>query len=150
MTNNNSIGTNKALKGIAIKANCTQLESEYRERDDVMTFFELFKGKDGNDDPYLKKILESKEYNRNNPSANTNNTITCPHCDSSNVQKINRLALFAGSGCAVLLGIFFPPVLLLIPVLLSMAILTLFRESSWQCQDCEHTWVINKKETGCW
>lgn len=72
----------------------------------------------------------------------------CPRCESKRVQKVSKwgvsLFFLGAASLFIWLGFLFPIVWFLIPVFLILAIVILFGKSTWQCQDCKHSWTIKK------
>ena len=76
----------------------------------------------------------------------------CPRCGSNRVQKISKwamvMSLFGAGGCLLWIGIFFPPLWLLVPIILIASFVMMFGKSTWQCQDCKKTWIAKKSPPG--
>lgn len=72
----------------------------------------------------------------------------CPRCNSNKVKEINKwlmsLGVFGSSGCLIWVGFLFPPLWLLVPILMIISFIMLFGKSAWQCQDCNYTWTKKK------
>lgn len=72
----------------------------------------------------------------------------CPRCESNRVQKVSKvaasIAFFASGGMFIWIGLLIPFLWILVPVCFALAVLVLFGKSTWQCQDCKHTWKIEK------
>lgn len=72
----------------------------------------------------------------------------CPRCNSNRAQKISKwvmpLSFFSSAGCFIWLGLLFPPLWIMVPVLFVLAIIMLVGKDMWLCQDCKHKWVVKK------
>ncbi len=76
------------------------------------------------------------------------NWLRCPRCNSKRVRKVNKKAyvvvMFGSAGCLILVGLFFPPAWIGVPILLILSVLMLFGRDALQCQDCNYSWAVNK------
>lgn len=74
----------------------------------------------------------------------------CPRCGSNKVKSVGKiayfLALFGSGGCLIWVGFLFWPILIIAILLLIASPFTFLLPKVNQCEDCKHSWKVNKQK----
>lgn len=71
----------------------------------------------------------------------------CPRCGSNRVKTLSKIEGFGAclivSLALLIFGMFFHFLLWGTPIILALAIITLFTKKRYKCKDCEYVWIPN-------